>query len=222
MQTFLPPSDSGDIWGEGGFEVCERNLGSLGATAMRRYHSLYFSLRLVKNSTTVEVLPKHTCTVAQLLWGGASASLAAFPNLVTPCNIEISSAVILVQNRCCCAIKGSPLQYHGKYNKASSHVKKKYLWSKSNAKNYSVMVYKTIVRTNLHIVSPRCPCNHPGDAPRLRSWTCDGAPGRSTVGRGKAACRIAGLSSHWGPDVGPYLWCGNEKATVPMINLPRE
>ena len=91
---------------------------------MRRYHSLYFSLRLVKNSTTVEVLPKHTCTVAQLLWGGASASLAAFPNLVTPCNIEISSAVILVQNRCCCAIKGSPLQYHGKYNKASSHVKK--------------------------------------------------------------------------------------------------
>ena len=58
--------------------------------------------------------------------------------------------------------------------------------------NYKVMVYKTIVRTNLHIVSPRCPCN-PGDAPRLRSWTCAGAPGRSTVGRGKAACRIAGL-----------------------------
>ena len=39
------------------------------------------------------------------------------------------------------------------------------------------MVYKTIVRTNLHIVSPRCPCNHPGEAPRLRSWTC-AAPAR--------------------------------------------
>ena len=36
---YIPPSDSGDIWGKGGFEVCERNLGSLEGNGPVRYLS---------------------------------------------------------------------------------------------------------------------------------------------------------------------------------------